>query len=100
MNATALRAPRKAASAPNVVPLRLASDNTFKRKEALVNHLMGLVAKVVAGEVTGFTYAAVQPDGEFFLNVCGDPRKNPSMATAMASAIWFQQMRHIFGEDD
>lgn len=99
-NATALRAPRKTGATTNVVQLRVVSDTAKGRKEALVSLFQALADRAAAGEITGISYALVRSDGEFYLGNCGDPRKHPSTGAAMASALWYQEMKLMFGEED
>lgn len=58
-----------------------------------------LLERAKRGEIIGIVYAAMQSNRRFFLNSCGEARRNPTFAAGMTSAMHHELMKQIHRED-
>lgn len=64
-----------------------------------VKCLRHMLDRAERGEIIGISFAAMQADREFFVQSCGEAHRNAAFASALASSLWYQTMKSVFGED-
>lgn len=80
----------------NVVPFRVVQGGISSDTISCLRHML---AEAEAGRIVGMTFGALQSDREFYVANCGEAHRDPAMNAAMASAITYQAMKRVFGDD-
>lgn len=57
-----------------------------------------LLARAKRGEIIGLSFAAMQSNRKFFVSNCGEAHRNSTFASALASSLWYQTMKQVFGD--
>lgn len=86
------------ANRSNVVPLRRVASGTDADREDALRCLQWMIRRIERGEVVGLCFAALESDGQYFVASCGGAHRNAQTASAMASSLWYQTMKQVFGD--
>lgn len=81
----------------NVAPLRAIKSISASRDTVqCLRHMLGRAER---GEIIGISFAAIETSGEYLLQTCGEAHRDAKTASALASALWYQTMKQVFGDD-
>lgn len=80
-------------------PFQLVQLRSRRVSHDTVTCLRTLLRRAESGEIIGFTAAVMEEDRKYFLSSCGEAHHNPGMASQISGALWFGNMKRVFGED-
>lgn len=80
-------------------PFELVTLRSRRISRDTVTCLRILLKRAEAGEIIGITYAAMEEDRKYFCSSCGEADRNAGFASQMSGALWYGNMKRVYGED-